>query len=40
MADRVIFVRIIADALDVADVDELLATMETERTTFALENEP
>lgn len=40
MADWAIFARLIADALDVSAVDELLDTMETERATFALENEP
>lgn len=40
MADWAIFARIIADALDVEDVGSLLETMETERATFALENEP
>jgi len=39
MADWAIFARIVADALDVDDVAELLETMETERATFALENE-
>ena len=40
MADWAIFARIVADALDVPAVDVLLETMETERATFALENEP
>jgi hypothetical protein len=40
MAGWAIFARTIADALDVSGVDELLETMETERATFALENEP
>jgi hypothetical protein len=40
MADWAIFAQITADALDVSDVAELLATMETERASFALENEP
>lgn len=40
MADWAIFARLIADALDMENVDELLDTMETERATFALENEP
>jgi hypothetical protein len=39
MADWAIFARIVADALDVDNVTELLETMETERATFALENE-
>lgn len=40
MADWAIFAHVVGDALDVTDIDELLDTMETERATFALENEP
>jgi len=40
MADWAIFARIVGEALDVDAVDDLLETMETERATFALENEP
>jgi hypothetical protein len=40
MADWAIFARIVADALGVGGVDDLLETMETDRATFALENEP
>lgn len=40
MADWAIFAKIVADALDIDDVEDLLETMETERATFALENEP
>lgn len=40
MADWAIFAQITADALEVDRVDDLLETMETERATFALENEP
>jgi hypothetical protein len=40
MADWAIFARIVGDALGVTDINELLDTMETERATFALENEP
>lgn len=39
MADWAIFAKIVADSLDVAGIDDLLETMETERATFALENE-
>lgn len=39
MADWAIFATIVADALEVPNVDRLLETMETERATFALENE-
>ncbi len=38
MADWAIDARLIADALDVDGVDELLETMQTERATFALED--
>ncbi|MCU4718378.1 PriCT-2 domain-containing protein [Halapricum hydrolyticum] len=40
MADWAIFAQATADALDVSGVDNLLETMETERASFALENEP
>jgi hypothetical protein len=40
MADWAIFAKIVADALDVSQIDDLLEMMETERATFALENEP
>lgn len=39
MAGWAIFARIVGDALGVDAVDDLLETMETERATFALENE-
>jgi len=39
MADWAIFAKIAADALDVTQIDDLLEMMETERATFALENE-
>jgi len=40
MADWAIMARVVSNSLDVADVDDLLQTMETERATFALENDP
>lgn len=39
MADWAIFATIVADALDIDRVDDLLETMEAERATFALEDE-
>jgi hypothetical protein len=39
MADWAIFAKIVADALDVDRVEELLEVMETERSKFALEDE-
>lgn len=39
MADWAIFARVVGDALDVEGIDDLLDVMETERATFALENE-
>lgn len=39
MADWAILATVVGDALDVPDIDGLLDTMQTERATFALENE-
>lgn len=39
MADWAIFAKIVADALDVDGIDDLLDMMETERAVFALESE-
>jgi hypothetical protein len=40
MADWAIFAHIVGDALNITDIEALLDTIQTERATFALENEP
>jgi hypothetical protein len=40
MADWAIFAHIVGDALNITDIEALLNTIQTERATFALENEP